>query len=412
MSEGKLPEDAVAATCVAPVNIAVIKYWGKRDTKLVLPVNSSLSGTLDVGAMRSRTRIVASRTFKADSMTLNGKEVDVAGNKRLCAVIRSLRAMAQDLVRGGKVVVKAADWPQYKLQITSDNNFPTAAGLASSASGLACFTRCLAEVYQISESRLVDLTGVARQGSGSACRSLHGGFVKWNMGSRADGTDSLAEQVVDETHWPEMYVLICVVSKGEKKVGSTAGMQNSVQTSPLLKYRADSVVPKRMAEMERAVKAKDFAAFARLTMADSNQFHAVCLDTEPPLFYMNDTSRDIIDVVNEYNKSKGELAAAYTFDAGPNACIYLPKDNMNECLDRLLDEFCPKDFKREDFVYDPMRLSKYARGQGKAGGAASGGGKGFDYAALPNSNVKMVIVTKIGTGAKITKREGLVSDAA
>mmetsp|Transcript_16749 Transcript_16749/g.23450 ORF Transcript_16749/g.23450 Transcript_16749/m.23450 type:complete len:403 (+) Transcript_16749:36-1244(+) len=393
---GSYPKDAVVETCVAPVNIAVIKYWGKRDTKLVLPTNSSLSGTLDTNAMRSRTTIIASREYKKHAMKLNGKEVDVGGNKRLMSVIKALLAMARDFIKGGKTLIKATEWPEFGLNIISDNNFPTAAGLASSASGLACFTKCLAQVYQIPESETEQLTAVARQGSGSACRSLHGGFVMWEKGTEADGSDSIAKQIVDEKHWPEMRVLICVVSKGEKKIGSTMGMQQSVETSTLLKHRIDHVVPKRMDEMMKAIKGRDFTAFAKLTMTDSNQFHAICLDTDPPLFYMNDTSRDIIDCVNEFNATEKGIRAAYTYDAGPNACIYLLKDNMEDCLAKLISEFCPKGFKPEDFVYDPMELSSYGK---KC--SSKNGDEGFSYAKLPDSGVKMIIVTKIGAGAKI-----------
>mmetsp|Transcript_18321 Transcript_18321/g.27444 ORF Transcript_18321/g.27444 Transcript_18321/m.27444 type:complete len:399 (-) Transcript_18321:54-1250(-) len=397
MTDSK-PTQAISATCIAPVNIAVIKYWGKRDKKLVLPVNSSLSGTLDTKAMRSRTTIEASLLFKGHTMTLNGKEVTVNSNKRLMAVISALQKIARPkLDADGKTVIEAADWTKYGLKITSDNNFPTAAGLASSASGLACFTKCLAAVYQIPDSELTTLTGIARQGSGSACRSLHGGFVMWDMGTKADGSDSIAKQIVDESHWPDMHVLICVVSKGEKKIGSTFGMQQSVETSPLLKYRASHVVPERMEGMIKAIKAKDFNAFAKLTMCDSNQFHAVCLDTDPPLFYMNDTSHDIIDEINVFNSGKAGIRAAYTYDAGPNACIYLLKKDMDECLDMLVERFCPKDYKKEDFVYDPMGLSKFS----KSNKSAAASGEGFSYAKLPDSGVKMIIVTKVGGGAKI-----------
>ncbi|KAG0059197.1 diphosphomevalonate decarboxylase, partial [Linnemannia elongata] len=99
-------------------------------------------------------------------------------------------------------------------------------------------------------------------------------------------------------------------------------------TSALLQHRIKDVVPKRMDDMIAAIHAKDFPKFAELTMQDSNQFHAVCLDTYPPIFYMNDISRAIIRIITEYNKDG--VKAAYTFDAGPNAVIYAPKENMAE----------------------------------------------------------------------------------
>lgn len=186
-----------------------------------------------------------------------------------------------------------------------------------------------------------ELTTIARMGSGSACRSLYGGFVKWEMGERADGADSRAVQVAPESHWPELRVLIAVVHDGRKDTGSTVGMQLSVETSPLLKHRAEAVVPGRMVAMEKAFMDKDFETFAQLTMGDSNQFHATCLDTFPPIFYMNDTSRALVRVVHRINDFMGKAVAAYTFDAGPNAVIYTTEEHQAMVLAVLLRHFPP-----------------------------------------------------------------------
>ncbi|KAF7094231.1 hypothetical protein CFC21_096556 [Triticum aestivum] len=128
-----------------------------------------------------------------------------------------------------------------------------------------------------------------RQGSGSACRSIYGGFVKWCMGKNDDGSDSMAVQLVDESHWDDLVIIIAVVSSKQKETSSTSGMRDTIETSPLLQYRAQTVVPSRILKMEEAIKNCDSESFARLTCADSNQFHVVCLDTSPPMFYMNDT---------------------------------------------------------------------------------------------------------------------------
>jgi diphosphomevalonate decarboxylase len=141
-------------------------------------------------------------------------------------------------------------------------------------------------------------------------------------GEQPDASDSLAEQVADENHWPEIRALILVVSDLKKDTSSTAGMSTSVATSQLLAHRAKHVVPQRMLDIEAAWLAKDFPTFGQITMADSNQFHATCLDTYPPIFYMNDVSSSVIRLVHLYNKWAGEVRAAYTFDAGPNAVIY------------------------------------------------------------------------------------------
>ncbi len=220
------------------MNIAVIKYWGKRDEQLVLPVNSSLSLTLHMDSLRSRSTIAASTEFKADTMVLNGQEVPIAENKRLSKVIQVMRERAEDLVsKEGKLLVKKENWHLYKLRIESENNFPTAAGLASSASGFACLTAALSALYGVKERFPGELSIFARQGSGSACRSMYGGFAKWIMGSKDDGSDSIAAPVASESHWDDIRVLICVANSGPKDVGSTPGMKRSVETSLLLKYR-------------------------------------------------------------------------------------------------------------------------------------------------------------------------------
>lgn len=150
------------------------------------------------------------------------------------------------------------------------------------------------------------------------------------MGLEESGEDSLAIEVAPVEHWPNMKALICVVSDVKKGTSSTSGMQRTVETSPLLQKRIKEVVPDRMAAMSKAIKERDFELFAQITMQDSNQFHAVCMDTHPPIFYMNDTSRAIIAAINEINQSnpKDRTIAAYTYDAGPNAVIYALEEDM------------------------------------------------------------------------------------
>ena len=162
------------------------------------------------------------------------------------------------------------------------------------------------------------------------------------MGTEEDGSDSLAEEVAPRSHWPEMHALICVVSDAKKGTSSTSGMQRTVQTSPLLQHRIKEVVPGRMDDISKAIQARDFESFAKITMRDSNSFHAVCLDTEPPIFYLNDVSRSIIGVVEELNRAAGKTIAAYTFDAGPNAVIYTLQETMPIVLN-LINRFFPQD---------------------------------------------------------------------
>ncbi|KAK4496673.1 hypothetical protein PRZ48_012655 [Zasmidium cellare] len=311
--------DVYRASTYAPVNIAVIKYWGKRDSKLNLPSNASLSVTLSQDDLRTHTTASCSKDVAEDSLTLNNAFQDISG-ARTQACLRELRALRQEMEEKDSSLPKLS---AMKLKIVSENNFPTAAGLASSAAGFAALVRAIANLYQLPVSP-TDLSRIARQGSGSACRSVLGGYVAWQKGEHADGSDSVAYEVSPASHWPDMRAIILVASAEKKDVSSTAGMQQTVASSVLFQHRADEVVPKRMKAMEKAIHNRDFESFAVLTMKDSNNFHACCLDTQPPIFYMNDTSKAAIRMCEAINSTQPneKPICAYTFDAGPNAVVY------------------------------------------------------------------------------------------
>ncbi|EMC97685.1 hypothetical protein BAUCODRAFT_462693 [Baudoinia panamericana UAMH 10762] len=320
-------EEVYRASTYAPVNIAVIKYWGKRDTKLNLPTNSSLSVTLSQDDLRTHTTASCSAQLSKDTLLLNGEGQDISST-RTQACLRELRSLRQQLEAKHATAPKLS---QMKLKIVSENNFPTAAGLASSAAGFAALVRAVADLYQLPASP-TELSRIARQGSGSACRSLFGGYAGWQMGEKDDGSDSVAYEVAPASHWPAMRAIILVASAEKKDVSSTAGMQQTVATSALFQHRANNVVPKRMNMMEKAMKERDFETFATLTMKDSNNFHACCLDTEPPIFYMNETSRAAVRMCEAINKEAGRSICAYTFDAGPNAVVYYLKDDESSVV--------------------------------------------------------------------------------
>ena len=223
------------------------------------------------------------------------------------------------------------------------------------------------------------------------------------MGALADGSDSVASQVIPESHWPAMRVLILVANSAQKETSSTDGMQRSVQTSPLLAHRAAHIVEPRMRLIEAALVARDFPAFAVLTMQDSNQFHATALDTYPPIFYLNDTSKHIIHVCTAINAASPAPVAAYTFDAGPNAVIYCLDHAMDDLL-ALFTHYYGRD-EGSDWVYDPMSLARATHVNG--GGVSVAGKARSDWVAAAGeakSNVKVyqIIVSKIGAGAEVT----------
>lgn len=226
------------------------------------------------------------------------------------------------------------------IHICSQNNFPTAAGLASSAAGYSCLVFALSRLLQVKG----DLSRIARQGSGSACRSMYGGFVEWEKGEKEDGSDSIAKQIAAEDHWPELRVLILVVNELKKGTSSTDGMKRSVETSDLLKFRSEFCVPERLKVMKKAILERDFETFAKTTMKESNQLHAVCQDTYPPITppYMNQTSHGIVQLVTLCNNFYGQIKVAYTFDAGPNAFLFLMEKDIAEILSLIRHFFPPE----------------------------------------------------------------------
>ncbi|XP_026825279.1 diphosphomevalonate decarboxylase isoform X2 [Ooceraea biroi] len=317
-----------------------------------------------------------SRDFKEDRIWLNGREEDIK-NPRLQNCLREIRKRSQ----------LPGDMNDWRIYICSKNNFPTAAGLASSAAGYACLAAALAKLYKIEG----DISVIARSGSGSACRSTMGGFVRWHMGSNKNGTDSLAKQIVPASHWPEMRILVLVVNDQQKKVASAVGMKRSLQTSEFLQYRITHSVPKRANKMQQAIVEKDFKTFAELTMRDSNQMHAVCLDTYPPCVYMNDTSHGIVNLVHAYNDAVNDVKVAYSYDAGPNAVLYLLEKDV-PAIAGILNHFFPP----------PENVAvEYKKGIPVEGVEPSQDLlEKIKFAKQPPGQLKYIIYTKVGDGPK------------
>ncbi|MFH1257999.1 MAG: diphosphomevalonate decarboxylase [Candidatus Micrarchaeota archaeon] len=287
---------------LATPNIAVVKYWGKRDEKLMLPTNSSLSFTMDE-QLKTITEITAGKEIAKDELFLEGKQLvgkEFEGVRKVLAFVREKYGFE------GKVSIK------------SKNYFPTGAGMASSASGYAALAFGLNESLELGLDRK-KMSIIARLGSGSASRSVYGGFVEWQKGEKRDGSDSYAVQIADESHWPELRNVIAIVDQEKKKISSRAGMKETVATSEMFERRMDTI-DDTVKEMKKAVLGKDFSAFAELTMMDSDSMHTCMADAKPPIVYLNKVSRKIQSEVRKLNEK--ENIAAYTFDAGPNAHIY------------------------------------------------------------------------------------------
>lgn len=312
-------------TVLAPINIAFIKYWGKREggEKLILPTNDSFSITLSTDPFRSKTSVRLMDDAKDDEVWLNGKQVDITATPRIQTVLQQIRDVCPQ------------DLKSKKVYVVSENNFPTAAGMASSASGYCALAAALVKAY----SAPMDISYLARIGSGSACRSAYGGFVKWHKGENPDGTDCIAEQFVDEKFWPEVHVMCAVLKAAKKDVSSTAGMQDSLRTSPLMKDRINNVVPQRMAAVSKAIKEKDFHTFAAIAMDDSDDLQEICRTTTPKIQYATEDSYAMIRLIRAYNARKGKNVMAYTYDAGANCFMFTLKEDLPEVVAMLMAHF-------------------------------------------------------------------------
>ncbi len=298
--------DENIVTAIGTPNMALIKYWGKREEKLILPMNSSISMTFDE-TFNTKTSVLFTDRVPEDSFYINGVRQDLSDKDIMerFAIIDIMRRMAGTTS---------------KAVVVSENSFPTAAGLASSASGIAAMVFAANSALKLGLGTK-ELSIIARQGSGSSCRSLSGGFVKWEMGSKDDGSDSCIRQIAGPGHWSDIIDIVAIVSKSKKKISSRAGMKQTVANSILYKARP-AYAERACAEMEEAILKKDFERLGMLMMKDSNNLHAVMLDTYPPILYLNDVSKQIISSVSELNEAENKIVAAYTFDAGPNANIF------------------------------------------------------------------------------------------
>ena len=280
----------------APVNIALCKYWGKRDEELNLPQCSSLSVSLGpLGTETAVRRAEAGAT--EDRVELNGASVDAATPfaRRLSAFL--------DLFRPD---------PGMRFEVRTKNTVPTAAGLASSASGFAALTLALDRLFGWNLAGAA-LSQLARLGSGSAARSVFDGFVLWHAGSDPGGADCRAERLPEV--WPELRVGILTVCAEAKETGSTGGMNRTAASSVLFRQwpercRAD------LESLRGAICADDFTRFGATAEANAMSMHATMLDARPPLLYWRAGTVAALHGVRELRDAGTEVYA--TIDAGPN----------------------------------------------------------------------------------------------
>ncbi len=306
---GRALRTAGEGRAFAPANIALCKYWGKRDEVLNLPVTGSLS--ISLGALGSHCHIRPCEG--ADRVTLADEVLPVEHPfcRRLSAFL--------DLFRG-------PDREHYA--VTTANSIPTAAGFASSASGFAAVVLALDDLHGWELSRR-ELSVLARLGSGSACRSLWQGLVEWEMGTASDGMDSCGHPLTER--WDELRIGLWVLEGGKKPVGSREAMRRSVATSPC--YASwPAVVERDMAALKAAIAARDFERLGQTAEANALAMHATMITAQPPVLYWKPASVAGMQAVWEA-RAEG-LPLYFTMDAGPNLKLLFPASAEAEVMQR------------------------------------------------------------------------------
>ncbi|MDD5468258.1 MAG: diphosphomevalonate decarboxylase [Anaerolineales bacterium] len=287
------------AVAVAYPNIALIKYWGDRDADLHLPVNGSIS--MNLAGLTARSQASLEPRLAQDELILNGERVGGDSLVRMIAFLDRVRALAGVGER---------------FQVVSANNFPTAAGIASSAAAFAALSLAATAACGLRLEE-AELSRLARLGSGSACRSVPGGFVEWHMG--VDHASSYATSFAPPEHW-DLRDHIALVSEAGKAVSSRQG-HLLASSSPLQEGRLRGVT-ERLGRCRSAILAKDFAALAEVVEQDSLLMHAVMMTSSPPLFYWAPATLRVLSAVRQW-RSEGAPVCA-TIDAGPNVHVLAP----------------------------------------------------------------------------------------
>ncbi len=306
---GHTPSTKEKATAFASANIALVKYWGKRDSRLNLPVTDSLS--IDLGSLGTETTVEHSPDGQ-DAVILNGNKL--AQDDPFAVKVINFTDLFRNALNQA-----AANRPA--LTITTNNNIPTGAGVASSASGFAALTKALDQFFGLALAGR-ELSLLANLGSGSASRSIFKGFVYRHAGTDPDGMDSYSEPL--PYTWPELKIGLITVSAKAKRVSSRDGMERTVATSPLYKKWPDQV-KSDLAKMLDAIKAKDFELLGATAESNALAMHECMRAATPPLNYFEPETEAIISKVQKLRKNG--LPIYLTIDAGPNVkLLYLNKN--------------------------------------------------------------------------------------
>lgn len=298
----------------AHTNIALIKYWGKENEELIIPKNNSLSLTLD--AFYTDTKVTFDSSLTEDQLILDGEKQDRTALKKVSTIL--------DLIR------EKAGINDYAL-VESINYVPTAAGLASSASGLAALAGAANEAAGLNLSSK-ELSRLARRGSGSASRSIYGGFVEWEKGTSDE--DSFA-QPVDDANW-DIGMLFIIVKQAQKDVSSREGMRRTVATSPFYEGWLASL-DQDLTDMKISISEQDIDKVGAIAERNALKMHATTLGAQPPFTYWTADSMIAMDAVRALRREGHSVY--FTMDAGPNVKVLCRQSEMEKIKEALLSYF-------------------------------------------------------------------------
>jgi diphosphomevalonate decarboxylase len=298
------------STAIASPNIAFIKYWGNRDQGLRIPANASLSMTL--GGLETRTSVTLLDPDSRDEFTFNG-ETQFGGSLERVSVFMD--------------VVRSLSGRREAGRVESINNFPSGAGIASSAAAFAALAVAASAAYGMGLTE-TELSILARRGSGSAARSIFGGYVEMHTGE--SGMEAYASPLLDASHWP-LDDWITIIDRSHKGTGSTDG-HLLADTSPIQPARVQDA-PRRIQQCKRALEERDFALFAEVVEQDSNLMHAVMITSTPSLLYLQPASLSVMRSVKAWRREGIEVC--YTIDAGPNVHVICTPEHSPEVEKRL-----------------------------------------------------------------------------
>ena len=281
-------------------NIALIKYWGKKDEALRLPLNNSISVNLS-GAF-SLTTVEFSPQLRKDRIEMVGEEIGEKEKERIIEHLDRVREMAKI---------------EFRARVKTKNNFPKGAGVASSASGFSALSLAAARAAGLKLSSK-EVSILARLGSGSACRSVPDGFVEWKKGSSS--SSSYAYSLYPPGYW-DLVDLVVLVSAQVKKVSSTKG-HSVVKSSPFAQARTKGV-SQRLRKIKKALKEKDFTLLGETIEEEALNMHAVMMTSSPSLLYWSPKTLELMLAIRNWREEG--LESYFTLDAGPTVHLICQK---------------------------------------------------------------------------------------